>query len=238
MNNNSCFAKSTLLSWNSFGKKITEICGEGDFRGKFLFRGQRDSNWELQSSFDRSHGGDLVERERAFEHAFSLFEKALHFGDYPQRSKEDKIGLAQHFGLPTRTLDWSYSPYVALFFACSGSLENSLDKRPALFALNVEKLSKFVSTDEVSTISYSPRENIRLRNQKGCFTQLKGAYSSLDQFCSTKADKTIISKLTISKSVVRNVLFHLSSMDITYERLFPGYEGMAKQAWLDYLLDN
>ena len=95
-----------------------------------------------------------------------------------------------------------------------------------------------ISPNEVSTISYAPDENVRLRNQRGCFTYLKGDFRTLDDFLRTKSDKSIVTKVVVAKDAVRECLVHLSSMDISYERLYSGVEGMAKQVWLDHLLRN
>jgi hypothetical protein len=84
----------------------------GRFRSDFAFRGMSRADTDLTSSLVRL-GGDAHELER---HLLRNFRKYAPRGAVPVDSVSNWLALGQHHGLPTRLLDWTYSPYVALHF--------------------------------------------------------------------------------------------------------------------------
>jgi hypothetical protein len=87
--------------------------GLARFRSDFVFRGEASRAANLMTSLQRL-GGDYAEVE---PHLLRNFRKYAHRSDVPEDSLWHWLALAKHHGLPTRMLDWTYSPYVALHFA-------------------------------------------------------------------------------------------------------------------------
>jgi hypothetical protein len=82
-------------------------------RSNFAYRGRARADEGLETSLQRL-SGDPAALEGPLLRSFRRYARA---GDVPYDSTWNWLALAQHHGLPTRLLDWTYSPYVALHFA-------------------------------------------------------------------------------------------------------------------------
>jgi hypothetical protein len=84
----------------------------GRFRSDYAFRGLSVPVAELETGLRRLRG-PYAELEG---HLLRNFRKYAARSAVPVDTVWNWLALAQHHGLPTRLLDWTFSPYVALHF--------------------------------------------------------------------------------------------------------------------------
>lgn len=88
----------------------------------FIYRGHADSSWKLESTLERILGNNWSkEKASLFEdHYLKFFKSKYHIyneSEHEPKSKLAWLSIMQHYGTPTRLIDFSESPYVALYFA-------------------------------------------------------------------------------------------------------------------------
>ena len=135
-----------LKNWDAFESKLRELeelrkkkLGERDHThiSEFLYRGQADSRWKLETTLERISAADLtvsayyIKALIAHPKIESLTDKVLKI---PGEEKYEELlegrdllnrefpayeylAYLRHHGFPSPLLDWTASPYIAAFFA-------------------------------------------------------------------------------------------------------------------------
>ena len=121
-----------LLFHDSYNRKIDRI------RSPYIYRGLSNFDYPLETSLIRLEG---IYQTLEF-HLLRNFKKYSHQPDVINNTDWDWLALAQHHGLPTRLLDWTYSPYVALHFATAEL--DKYDRDGIIWALKYEALIDYL----------------------------------------------------------------------------------------------
>ena len=104
----------------------------GRFRSPSAFRGLSESNYELITTLMRL-GGPYQQLEK---HILRNFTKYAHRDVVERDSWWHWLSVAQHHGLPTRLLDWTHSPFIALHFATANT--EKFDRDGAVWCIDYE----------------------------------------------------------------------------------------------------
>ena len=162
-----------LESWRDFTNLL-----ESDFFNRhgvqLVFRGHRRHDWGLMPTLGRVTNNGII-TELLADGQLGRFKRAVRgrLNDTALVNEDDELwSVGQHHGLMTPLLDWTYSPYVALFFAFHKEDDRDEKDNPyrAVYVLN----KSFLVDNETETgiRVFEPRKDHhgRLVNQAGLFT--------------------------------------------------------------------
>ena len=226
--------------WSELKRDITkDICGNDSFPyNQYAFRGHSNADWELMASFDRKYGDmPFNERQKLENMLIEDFRELCITWDGKEKfqnySQIQLLTIGQHYGLPTRLLDWSFSLYIAAFFAFSDIDHTS--NNVAIWILDkyheVWNVGYGVTIETAKT-----NENDRQRYQYGIFTLNKSSSKTIEGYMETYAKEHSVEgalyKIILPIEEQKIVLNDLEMMGINAFNLFRGMEGCAKAAIL------
>lgn len=221
-----------VRGWRGFKERVNSL-----EQKRYIFRGQESNSWRLRTSFHRTGRADLErymqtdiqDLQKTFsaltQHAFNLADP-LHYAAF--------INLAQHHGYPTPMLDWSWSPYVAAFFAYRkiGRHERSR-KKIRIYKLDSVEWSKLPRTNKL--FAFPPNVTVlnplAFGNSRAIPQQSLSIVSNIDDIESHIAEVAAIQNKSYLEAFdlpVRDrdfVMKELALMGITAGALFPGLDG-------------
>ncbi|MBO5261936.1 MAG: FRG domain-containing protein [Clostridia bacterium] len=225
-------------TWQQFKKDYCDDLYKGEFEpNKYLFRGQSNATWGLETSFDRLYSHVPYSQRKDIENeliAIFCTNCARHINSKYEISnlpEIEKRSMAQHYGVPTRLLDWSYSPFIAAYFAFSTVNYNKRPSHVAIWAL-LKEHEIWNSNQGVQIEEHIVIDNEHQKKQLGCFTILNNQVKSINKYvesCMQNGQDVegALTQIIIPAEQFKAALHELEAMNINASTIYGGYEGCA-----------
>lgn len=226
------------------------------FRSNYAYRGLSNSCYDLKSSFSRRCGAH-AHLEYHLLRNFSKYAEVAWTGD--NASTWRWLTVAQHHGLPTRLLDWTYSPFVAAHFATAET--EHFDCDGVIWFADYVRINKLLPAPLADELVQQGANAFTLEMLEHALGDIKGfdalgedlvlffeppsidgrivnqfAFFSLMSSPITQMDvwlakhPELYGRIIIPKELKWEIRDKLDQANITERTLFPGLDGLA--SWL------
>lgn len=224
-----------IATWAQFKEFVSTLPSR-----KFVFRGQeKGSAWSLRTYFHRTGRADL--KRLIYIDIPELHRATIHVTSHNFKlSDPDELGafyaLVQHHGYPTPLLDWSYSPFVAAYFAFSTLDKQKIDPQGScrIFVFDKQQWEGDVLQQvqlagmepHFSFISPLPLGNPRMSQQQALVTLTN--VDDIESYIRNREQekhKTYLQAIDLPMASRAEVMKDLEMMGITAASMFPGIDG-------------
>ncbi|CEO40776.1 FRG domain-containing protein [Photobacterium kishitanii] len=212
----------------------------------YIFRGQANENWKLEPTLSRaleSAGYSKNEHREITEVHLNKFKENIRGRvnlNLNSASDDELWSLGQHFGLYTTLLDWSRSPYVALFFALQNCKDGENGALYAIWETDISTIRKEKSGNQKNVHLVNPLTNYndRLVNQRGLFIHIPTHINLYNWIkSSTEFDWVTMYKITFPSSIKQQALSALNNMNINQLSLFPDLYGSSEHTNYELMIE-
>ena len=241
-----------LNSWEDFLKLTMELSSGSPASFSWLARGEADASWKLIPSLRRFAPRDLSHSEfiTLEETLLSEFLAQAHLHIPPEilgsrQNRLQKLAIMQHYGVPTRLLDWTESLFVAAYFA----VEQCWEKAGSIWYAHrrtlvqqMENRHEVLQGGNFAVVLLAPNAPMaimpltpylkidRMVAQQGVFTVAVNPLVDYEVVLSSLEPKRkdIVGKIIIPRELKPTFLRNLRAMNITANALFPGLDGLGR----------
>lgn len=253
------YRTKTFDNWHELERQLEEYYlarARGVRSNHWVFRGVSNISYGLLNSLERELNSNhywAMKPAEAERFLIKEYKKRAHHyvHDLSRETSEiEWLALMQHHGAPTRLLDWTRSPYVALFFALRGAYSSR--ENPAVWILNIGyctwvareafrkalSLEEAPSPDDLFSLSLEKtlpvvfpieplRANARLAIQQGVLLYPGDVAKSFDENLSGCVGRDDLVRFEIVRDLIPQGLHRLHMMNINHATLFPGIDGFS-----------
>jgi hypothetical protein len=239
-----------VSDWSHFDEVVKELP-----RHRWVFRGHAEASWMPETSLYRAfEDARLIKQSSGHPRRFARdiherllidrFKRSAHLYRTALPRQADRLewlAIMQHYGAPTRLLDVTLSPQIAMYFAMESEHGDSAifafdharlapgDSKPMELRRRIfEKQDR--SLDQAFIVAFVPKLTTeRLLAQQGAFlVPSNNDDSFVDLIRSSRKGRSACKKIVVPAALRFEAISRLRAMNLTSTALFPGIDGFCR----------